>query len=838
MIERRNIIKLLSERTNTFHSAILTCYNFDSIFFESIYLPTLLRAGITNIIVMMDAKMYDSMLSDTAYHCHQVHMNRYTLVRQENSYGGVFHSKIVLLFGNNEGTVIVGSGNLTFSGISNNTEVWNVFHINDATSPNFPIIKNAWEYIKGLLTNSSYLIKRQIGWIEEQSIWITNPSTHANIKLESGETATFLYNSENKTIFEALVDAIGNSKVNEITIVAPFYDSKGEAIKKLQMVFNPKTIHCLIDINNQSAPYDLFDKSNNIYFYHYDNDNATLHAKIIELQTSNGSWLLSGSANIGTMALGTIKKRFNDEACILINSSKHKEYIEELGLNNYFKIITKKELEGHNKPPYNIPPVCHNRITIIYCEICNDSIELNVSEKGLLCDIVIFNNEMQIIDSKEIITDFRMSISAISNAYIVVLKKDGKEISNRCLVVNEEKVEYCNPDPKLRKLSSILNDSGLMDNLSHILGYIEFDNDTREYNLQSTSHNDTIKIDTNDIDVSSDRFNELKQNSNTNINLHSGIRILTFLQNILFNYEKDDKNEEESLLALKEENEGINRLDGNTKESKQSSVDKAKRMRNNVHSFLCKMKKFIEMKIDDPTSQNEGISSLPLENSHNNLPKLISVPNLNQSSSFAIATTIMFYLMDNYGKGIEQKIELRDCFTDTMCLYLALYGQNFETEGNTYKSKKIHKMLKDATTMLFVSLCYFNFPSDSKCELILSVLNSLDAWRNEKYVLSEIITDFKKRIEDLDTRKLNPQTYDTIIKLYEMYVSGEIPINHFKESDEELYVYRTGYGFFNVYDISFINNSWRYSYYHPRYQYRNFNPKGGNKYKGYSFPNI
>ena len=246
------------------------------------------------------------------------------------------------------------------------------------------------------------------------------------------------------------------------------------------------------------------------------------------------------------------------------------------------------------------------------------------------------------------------------------------------------------------------------------------------------------------------------------------------------------------------------------------------------------MKKFIEMKIDDPTSQNEGISSLPLENSGNNLPRLISVPNLNQSSSFAIATTIMFYLMDNYGKEIEQKIELRDCFTDTMCLYLALYGQNFETEGNTYKSKKIHKMLKDATTMLFVSLCYFNFPSDSKCELILSVLNSLDAWRNEKHVLSEIITDFKKRIEDLDTRKLNPKTYYTIIKLYETYISGEIPINNFKESDEELYVYRTGYGFFNVYDISFINNSWRYSYYHPRYQYRNYNPKGGNKYKGYS----
>ena len=83
-----------------------------------------------------------------------------------------------------------------------------------------------------------------------------------------------------------------------------------------------------------------------------------------------------------------------------------------------------------------------------------------------------------------------------------------------------------------------------------------------------------------------------------------------------------------------------------------------------------------------------------------------------------------------------------------------------------------------------------------------------------------------------------PQFNVFVMYLNETYISGEIPINNFKESDEELYVYRTGYGFFNVYDISFINNSWRYSYYHPRYQYKNFNPKGGNKYKGYSFTNI
>lgn len=127
MIERKNIIKILGERVNVYHSAVITCYNFDPIFFESVYLPTLRRLGITNVVVLTDASMYDQLLSDASYSCHQVKMNGYQLVRKENHYGGVFHSKVIMLFGMDEAALIVGSGNITFSGMSNNEEVWNAF---------------------------------------------------------------------------------------------------------------------------------------------------------------------------------------------------------------------------------------------------------------------------------------------------------------------------------------------------------------------------------------------------------------------------------------------------------------------------------------------------------------------------------------------------------------------------------------------------------------------------------------------------------------------------------------------------------------------------------------
>ena len=72
MIERQNIIKLLGDRTNIYHSALLTTYSFDPIYFETVYLSTLRKLGITNVVVLMDASMYDQLLSDSNYQCHRV----------------------------------------------------------------------------------------------------------------------------------------------------------------------------------------------------------------------------------------------------------------------------------------------------------------------------------------------------------------------------------------------------------------------------------------------------------------------------------------------------------------------------------------------------------------------------------------------------------------------------------------------------------------------------------------------------------------------------------------------------------------------------------------------
>ncbi len=321
MIERKNIIKLLGERTktNAYHSAILTCYNFDPIFFETVCLPVLRSQGITNVIVIMDAGMYDKMLADTSYACHCVSPVNYTLVRQENTHHGVFHSKTFLLFGEEEGALVVGSGNLTFSGLSNNEEVWNAFHVAGNESVHYPLLLKTWNYINDALLNSAPLVEKQLGWIKEQSLWLQNGDYANWVTLESGEECSIIYNSPTSGIIDDVAKAIGDANIEQITVIAPFYDTEGNALKELINRFKPYRMNCILDLQRQSAPFALLDTSTDIVFYKHTSSNP-LHAKIIEFRSDNETWILSGSANAGNMALGLNKTVYNDEACVLIHS--------------------------------------------------------------------------------------------------------------------------------------------------------------------------------------------------------------------------------------------------------------------------------------------------------------------------------------------------------------------------------------------------------------------------------------------------------------------------------------------------------------------------------------
>ena len=408
MIERQNIIKLLGDRTNIYHSALLTTYSFDPIYFEAVYLSTLRKLGITNVVVLMDASMYDQLLSDSNYQCHRVSQYNYTLVRKENFHSGVFHPKVVLLFGEEEGTLIVGSGNLTYSGLANNDEVWNAFHVQGNNSIHYPLFYQAWKYLSQSANQTSSLVSRQIDWMLEQSPWLHQETTDSTVLLSSGEECSLLYNTAESTILDKLLLSIGDKRIVSIKVIAPFYDAEGDALSALNKRLVPKEMLCILDLERQSAPYSLLKTDTSTVFCKADSSNP-LHAKIFELQAEDETWLLCGSANASNMALGTGHYAFNDEVCILLHCNSQRNYIEELGLK--YTALTHEEKKSIIKPKQDDKEPNKLLVKFVYCEEQNDELRIQFSKDGIKGELALLDSHQNIFFQKNIITRQDISIS-------------------------------------------------------------------------------------------------------------------------------------------------------------------------------------------------------------------------------------------------------------------------------------------------------------------------------------------------------------------------------------------------------------------------------------------
>lgn len=822
MIERRNIIRLLSDRTNVYHSALLTTYSFDPIFFESVYLSTLRKLGITNIVILMDANMYDQLLADSNYQCHRVTQNNYTLVRQENTHSGVFHPKMVMLFGEEEGSLLLGSGNLTYSGLSNNEEVWSAFHVMGSESIHYPLFYKAWQYLKKVTSFVSPLVQRQIDWMQEQCTWLHNESYEEILLLQSGEECQLLFNSTTSTILNSVYAAIGEKEIDEITVIAPFYDTEGHALKELLRHFSPKRMKCVLDLDRQSAPYSLLQDDTFIAYYKSTSSNP-LHAKIIEIQGKEETWILCGSANAGNMALGTTTSVFNDEACILLHSKIKRNYIRELGIS--FTSLTSEEKKTIVRPKQENKEESSILVKLISCEEKENELFLRFNKSGIEGKLTLLDHAQNDICCFDIISAEETSIEigndCVGALHIAVLKKDNVEISNRVLVIREIHVERGNPDPKRRKLSSLLDDADLLENLGHILGYIEFDDTDKKKksakSIKATS-NDDIEDDTI---VTQDRFNELKDSA-LSISMHSGVRILAYLQHILFQKEEDAQTDEELLELDEESGDKDERKDIKEKDITRSIVDEASRMQSDVINYMKRMQSYLMEKTKDPSIYGEIIPVV-------NWPKLMAVPNLNAASSLAVASRAVVCMMNKYGSYIFKAKEVKELLIKNTGVFLSLYA-NMIPSDDSIRSRKTLEILKDATVDILTALCFFSFPKDNTSMPQL-VLNSLELWkgRNE---LNEIMPLVEKQLLKLNPYFLYKKTINNIRYIASIYLAGETPIEEYSIYEPLVYQLRKGYGFLVVDNIQSTGRGWRFSYHSPWFD-DNIDNTTATKFKGY-----
>ena len=820
MIERQNIIKLLGDRTNIYHSALLTTYSFDPIYFEAVYLSTLRKLGITNVVVLMDASMYDQLLSDSNYQCHRVSQYNYTLVRKENFHSGVFHPKVVLLFGEEEGSLIVGSGNLTYSGLANNDEVWNAFHVYGNNSIHYPLFYQAWKYLSQSANQTSSLVSRQIDWMLEQSPWLRQETTDSTVLLSSGEECALLYNTAESTILDKLLLSIGDKRIVSIKVIAPFYDAEGDALSALKKQLAPKEMQCILDLERQSAPYSLLKTDTSTVFCKADSSNP-LHAKIFELQAEDETWLLCGSANAGNMALGTGHYAFNDEVCILLHCNTQRNYIAEMGLK--YIALTQEERKSIVKPKQIEKEPNKLQVKFVYCEEQNDELRLQFSKDGIKGELTLLDSHQSIIYQKNIITRQNMSINIadveIANLNMAVLMNNETEISNRLLVVREVNVERGNPDPKRRKLSRLLDDPDLLENLSHILGYIEFD-DAKKMSKRVKSADNTTSDEQEDVAVTSDRFNVLKDSA-LSISMHSGIRILGYLRQILFENEEIENTDDDLLEIDDEGSKGDNEKEKDF-DHKSSEASDAAKMRNDVVSFLKKMLSFLQEKTKDASIYGDYNKAV-------NRQCLQAVSGLNAASSIAVAARAIIFMMNKYGQVVRKPAEVRDLFIKCVGYFLSLYSNKLP-DTDTLRNRKIRELLNDATIDVLSALCFFGYDKQD-CLMPQLVLNAFELWKGQEEI-NDLLPLMDSQIERLNPEVLNPKSIDRIRGIAAVYLNGETPIEEFSLWHDKIFMLRRGFGFLIVDNLKRASNGWSYAYHAPWFDDK-ISSTTGTKFKGY-----
>ena len=292
-----NLLQLID--AGTWNRAIFTTYSLGLSYFEAVILDALTRKKCAEIVIFSDIAGYISSLKETGvieagrqYTLEPIHIPNYA-----------FHPKICFLEGNDGCHVLIGSGNLTFSGQGGNIEV--IEHLHSEFAPEAMIgVAKFFKHLSKLegISENAKKVAEDVG-----STLTTNVSN-----LGSRPNIAVLFNKDNETIAEQLLNLTnGLGAVSEIKIISPFYDNDGIGIQKLAKMLNCKNIK--LHVHNESAalkndlmwPWDsnLALQPVKINSSLVPLDHRPLHSKIFEICCVDGRIVVSGSANATDAAL-------------------------------------------------------------------------------------------------------------------------------------------------------------------------------------------------------------------------------------------------------------------------------------------------------------------------------------------------------------------------------------------------------------------------------------------------------------------------------------------------------------------------------------------------------
>ena len=840
IVEKHNIFELIGQRQFVYHSAILTCYTFDPVFFETYFMPKLRSCGISNVIVMMDAGNYDRLMVEYPSYNLDNSNHIYTLVRQKACSNGVFHPKIIMLIGQDAGLLFVGSGNLTYSGFGLNEEIWGVFSLSGTESVYSPLFSGAWNYLTSISQSRSLLIAQQFQWMKDNSSWLNLVSgieTNKSVNVEN-EQFDFICNYEHN-IFKQILEKVGDAKVNRVRVLSPFYDLNGSMIADIYQQYRPEKIDCIIS-KDGTYPYDLIINSPEwLSFYLWDdvynsNDGKKkLHGKLIQIDSDNGTFLIIGSANATSNALNGI----NDEACIFIHNRNIHDYFNELGIDiNESKSMDTKERNSMEKPEMMYRNKISTPFHIYSCEKIDNHLVINtdtpdgeyvvygLSIDGNICsEIKLISKNGQLIDSEN-----KWDRIAI----IVLINSNGIEITNRSFVVFDEVIGRCNPNQNLRKLDALL--AGPKDwksNLMDILSYIYFDNDPNEKITRSQGYRiENRKRKSDEITIVKEDFDNIAMGSKQNILSLPNVRIVDFILSSL----NTTRHRKDSLHEISDDLDGISNID-NGNNNYQYEVtdfnDESTDFENCVETYSKRLGKYYFSRLTPFYNANK-------ETKNKFILQTIDEEEVrvNDYSQILLNLILMWKLiLENQASKHEELIKP---FRQNLGRFLLLSRKGYKKRDD-YAWYKLEEYHRKVILYAFFIMAHFEWYGKGISKVKVLILNLLDSYREgEQEIINEIWNSFeqetKERISIFNKESLLLIKKTIVDYLgFEMHRNDKSLVQSIPYDSDGVIIYKKQFGFMLGYNFNPVRNNniivaSTYLLYHPGFD-EDYPVKGGCK---------
>lgn len=408
-MERVEIPKRLNGRWK--HVLIMT-FGCDLAFFENGLLRQF-SSLCSNKILIADGHQYlksvENYVQNGYVKNHLIrHVNRRYLV--ENVFlPHAFHPKLILLCNEQEGRLLVGSGNISHQGYVSGGEIFTEYNFdfeNRDELPNFIAIR---EFIEQLIRNDyfSNQAKDQIQHMFQECGWVYGVSARS---------ATIRHNLQSSFV-DQLKAEISSGSVEELSILVPFYDEQLFALEKLLSEFNPQSVCILLQKNRTSVnPERLREvlensaKTYSIYFVSLE-ENPYIHAKYYLFKLSDAAICVQGSPNLSQVAMTLAGRHANIELANLLVGERDEfdEIIDNLTLED---ITQKKTIEVEFIRETEGESVSNGTAKLLWAEWAESQITLRFSEPvtsfddtAIVIDDIAFEFKPKQHDALQVVMD-------------------------------------------------------------------------------------------------------------------------------------------------------------------------------------------------------------------------------------------------------------------------------------------------------------------------------------------------------------------------------------------------------------------------------------------------